>query len=56
MEQEYKDVLERRCYSERVQQQQAARWGQREKARGMQLPHCNEIYERFGYRYSNFAF
>ena len=56
VENEYKERLEKRCYAERVQQQQAARWGQREKARGMPLPHCNEIYERFGYRYSTYAF
>ena len=56
VEHEYKERLEKRCYAERVQKQQAARWGQREKARGMPLPHCNEIYERFGYRYSTYAF
>ena len=56
IEEQYKEILEKRCYAERVQQQQTARWGQREKARGMQLPHCNEIYERFGYRYNSHIF
>lgn len=33
-----------------MDQARASRFGNREKARNMQLPHCDEIYERFGYR------
>lgn len=56
IEQNYKEFLEKRCYAERVSQQQTARWGQLQKARVMGLPHCNEIYERYGYHYSPNAF
>lgn len=52
VEVEYKDRLEHLCQRERVEQARMARWGNREKARGMRLPHCEEIFEKFGYRYS----
>ncbi len=53
VEQDFKDRLEKRCYAERLQQAQAARWGSkgREQAMSMELPNCSEIYNRFGYRY-----
>ena len=57
MEVEYKDRLESLCQRERVDQMRASRWGNREKARAMPLPNCDEIYSRFGYRYaSGFAY
>ena len=52
IEVEHKDRLEHLCHRERVEQARMARWGNRERARGMRLPHCEEIYERFGYRYA----
>lgn len=38
-----------------VAQMQASRWN-RKKAAAMELRNCNEIYERFGYRYSTYAY
>lgn len=56
IEVEYKDRLEHFCHRERVEQARMSRFGNREKAKKLRLPHCDEIYERFGYRYQTYAF
>lgn len=55
IEVQYKERLEEMCQREKVAQAQAARWN-RKKAQAMKLDHCDEIYERFGYRYNTFAY
>jgi hypothetical protein len=52
----YKQALEQRCSSERMQQQQLYRFGQKERARQMSLKHCDEISERFGHRYMQYTY
>ena len=53
---EYKDRLEKHCAQERMQQQRMFRWGHRDQAQRMELPHCQEMQDRFGYRFSQFAY
>mmetsp|Transcript_17393 Transcript_17393/g.20872 ORF Transcript_17393/g.20872 Transcript_17393/m.20872 type:complete len:360 (-) Transcript_17393:398-1477(-) len=43
IEYEYKDILEQLCHYERIQQKKFFRWGEKERARNMQLPHCQEL-------------
>lgn len=52
---QYKEQLEQFCQREKVAQMQTARWS-RKRAAAMKLPHCDEIYERFGYRYNGYAY
>ncbi|KAK9830407.1 hypothetical protein WJX72_011593 [[Myrmecia] bisecta] len=52
----YKDRLEKRCYAERLNQQKLYRWGQKDRAKAMELNNCDEIAQRFGYRYSQTVF
>mmetsp|Transcript_15417 Transcript_15417/g.33330 ORF Transcript_15417/g.33330 Transcript_15417/m.33330 type:complete len:165 (-) Transcript_15417:235-729(-) len=43
VEYEYRDQLSTNCQYERAQQKRLYRWGEKEKARKMKLPHCDEL-------------
>lgn len=52
VERSYKEILEERCYHQRIQQQRMRRWDWK-KARDMKLPDCEEINRIWGVRYAN---
>ncbi|KAL3131663.1 hypothetical protein ABBQ38_007957 [Trebouxia sp. C0009 RCD-2024] len=52
VERSYMERLQQVCYREKQHQQQLFRWGQKDKARNMELPSCAELNSRFGYQYS----
>ena len=52
----YKQRLEQQCYAERLNQQKLYRWGYAERARGLPTKSCDELQDRFGLRYTTFAY
>lgn len=56
VEQHYVERLQQVCYRERMHQQQLFRWGQRDKARTMQMPSCDELESKFGYRQTGYVY
>lgn len=56
VERTYVERLQQVCYRERLHQQQLFRWGQRDKARSMELPSCAELSSKFGYHQSAYVY
>lgn len=56
IERTYVERLQQVCYRERLHQQQLFRWGQRDKARTMELPSCEELNNKFGYQQSSYVY
>ena len=56
VERTYVERLQQMCYRERLHQQQLFRWGQRDKARSMELPSCAELSSKFGHQSSAYVY
>lgn len=56
VERMYVERLQQVCYREKLHQQQLFRWGQRDKARTMELPSCAELTSKFGYQHSSYVY
>lgn len=56
VERSYMERLQQVCYREKMHQQQLFRWGQKDKARKMEMPSCAELNSKFGYQYSSHVY
>lgn len=56
VERTHVERLQQMCYRERLHQQQLFRWGQRDKARSMELPSCAELSSKFGHQQSTYVY
>ncbi|KDD73902.1 hypothetical protein H632_c1745p0, partial [Helicosporidium sp. ATCC 50920] len=48
VENDYKEMLQQKCYNERMIQQRYTYFGRADKARAMELEHCKQLNEVFG--------